>query len=112
VPYKEPKIERLQYSISEVAEMFDENISAIRYWSDRFAGIINPARNNKGNRMFSSNDVDTMKIIHYLVKKRGMTLDGAKQRIIENRDGEALNAEVVNRLENIKAELLEIRKLL
>jgi DNA-binding transcriptional MerR regulator len=109
MPYKEPKIERLQYSISEVAEMFGENISAIRYWSDKFAGIINPVRNNKGNRMFTLKDLDTLKIIYYLVKKRGMTLEGAKKRIIENRDGESRNAEIVNRLENIKLELLAIK---
>jgi DNA-binding transcriptional MerR regulator len=109
MPYKEPKIERLQYSISEVAEMFGENISMIRYWSDRFKGIINPARNNKGNRMFSAKDVDTFKIIYHLVKERGMTLDGAKKRIMENRNGEYKNAEVINRLENIKLKLLDIK---
>jgi DNA-binding transcriptional MerR regulator len=109
MPYKEPKIERLQYSISEVAEMFGENISMIRYWSDRFKGIINPARNNKGNRMFNPKDVDTFKIIYHLVKERGMTLDGAKKRIMENRNGEYKHAEVINRLENIKLKLLEIK---
>jgi DNA-binding transcriptional MerR regulator len=109
MPYKEPKIEKIQYAISEIAEMFDENISTIRYWSDRFEGIIDPARNNKGNRMFSPKDLDTFKIIYHLVKKRGMTLDGAKKRIIENRDGERMNAEIVNRLETVKMELLKIK---
>jgi DNA-binding transcriptional MerR regulator len=110
MPYREPKIERLQYTIGEVAEMFGENISTIRYWSNRFEGIINPVRNNKGNRMFSPEDLDTFKIIYYLVKEQNMTLNGAKKRIIENRNGERLNAEIVNRLENIKLELLEIKK--
>jgi DNA-binding transcriptional MerR regulator len=112
MPYKEPKIERLQYSISEVAEMFGENISAIRYWSDKFAGILNPVRNNKGNRIFTPKDLDTLKIIYHLIKERGMTLEGAKKRIIDNREGESKNAEIVNRLENIKLELLEIKKML
>ncbi|MDR0385785.1 MAG: MerR family transcriptional regulator [Prevotellaceae bacterium] len=109
MPYKEPEIERLQYTIGEVAEMFGENISTIRYWSDKFEGIINPARNNKGNRMFGSDDLDTFKIIYHLIKERGMTLAGAKKRIIENRDGERMNAEIVNCLENIKLELLKIK---
>ncbi|MDR1583650.1 MAG: MerR family transcriptional regulator [Prevotellaceae bacterium] len=112
MPYKEPKIEKLQYAISEVAEMFGENISTIRYWSDKFKGIINPVRNNKGNRIFTLADLDTFKIIYYLVKERGMTLNGAKKRIIENRDGERMNAEIVNRMENIKLELLEIKNLI
>jgi DNA-binding transcriptional MerR regulator len=112
MPYKEPKIEKLQYSISEIAEMFGENISTIRYWSDRFAGLVNPIRNRKGNRLFTPKDLDTLKIIYNLVKKQGMTLDGAKQRIIENRDGESRNAEIVNRLENIVMELQEIKNLI
>jgi DNA-binding transcriptional MerR regulator len=112
MPYKEPKIERLQYSISEVAEMFGENISAIRYWSDKFPGILNPVRNNKGNRAFTPKDLDTLKIIYHLIKERGMTLEGAKKRIIDNREGESRNAEIVNHLENIKLELLEIKELL
>ncbi|MDR0385461.1 MAG: MerR family transcriptional regulator [Prevotellaceae bacterium] len=109
MPYKEPKIEKLQYAISEVAEMFGENISTIRYWSDRFEGIINPARNNKGNRMFSAEDIDTFKIIYHLVKKCGMTIEGAKKRVVENRNNEYQNAEIVNSLETLKAKLLEIK---
>jgi DNA-binding transcriptional MerR regulator len=112
MPYKEPKIEKLQYSISEIAEELKENISTIRYWSDRFAGLINPIRNNKGNRIFTSKDLATLKIIHHLIKVRGMTLEGARKRIIENREGESRNAEIVNRLENIKLELLEIKELM
>jgi DNA-binding transcriptional MerR regulator len=110
MPYKEPKIEQFQYAISEVAEMFGENISTIRYWSDKFEGIIKPTRNNKGNRIFYPDDLDTFKIIYHLVKECGMTLDGAKKRIVENKNGEYLNAEIVNRLEIIKANLLEIKK--
>jgi DNA-binding transcriptional MerR regulator len=112
MPYKEPKIEKLQYSISEVAAMFGENVSLIRYWSDQFEQIIHPARNNKKNRMFSPKDLETLKIIYHLVKERGMTLEGAKKRIIENRDGECRNAEIVARLEKIKSELLEIKNLI
>ncbi|MDR0725887.1 MAG: MerR family transcriptional regulator [Prevotellaceae bacterium] len=115
MPYKEPKIERLQYSIGEVAEMLGESVSAIRYWSDRFEGIINPVRNNKGrsngDRMFTPKDLETLKIIYNLVRKQGMSLEGAKKRIIDNRDGESRNAEIVNRLENIKSELLGIKNL-
>jgi DNA-binding transcriptional MerR regulator len=112
MPYKEPKIEPFQYSISDVADKLKENISTIRYWSDRFTGLINPMRNNKGNRIFTPKDLETLKIIRNLVKNRKMTLEGARKRIIENRDGESRNAEIVNCLENIKLELLEIRKLI
>ncbi|MDR1170227.1 MAG: MerR family transcriptional regulator [Prevotellaceae bacterium] len=109
MPYKEPKVDKIQYSISEVAAMFGENISTIRYWSDRFEGIINPLRNGKGNRIFTPKDLDTFKIIYHLVKTDKMTIDGAKQRIIDNRDGELRKAEIINRLETVMTELLEIK---
>ncbi|MDR1339958.1 MAG: MerR family transcriptional regulator [Prevotellaceae bacterium] len=112
MPYKEPKVEQFQYSIGEVAEMFGENISTIRYWSDEFEGTIKPARNNKGNRIFSHKDLDIFKIIYHLVRECGVSLGSVKKRIAENRDGEYLNAEIVNRLETVRTKLLEIKKMI
>jgi DNA-binding transcriptional MerR regulator len=110
--YKEPKVEQFQYAIGEVAEMFGENISTIRYWSNEFEGIIKPARNNKGDRIFSHKDLDIFKIIYHLVRDCGVNLSSVKKRIIDDRDGEYLTVEIVHCLENIKAELLEIKKMI
>ncbi|MDR1896724.1 MAG: MerR family transcriptional regulator [Prevotellaceae bacterium] len=112
MPYKEPKIEKMYYNIGEVAEMFTVKVSKIRFWADEFDGIINPQRNKKGDRLFTVDDLETFKIIYHLVNEQGMTLDGAKKRIIDNREGEMKNAEIVNRLENIKSLLLEIKDLI
>jgi DNA-binding transcriptional MerR regulator len=112
MPYKEPKIEKMFYSIGEVAEMFGENTSLIRFWANRFTGMINPHKNKKGNRMFTPEDIETFKIIYHLVKEKGMTLDGARKRLEENRDGEDKNVEVIQSLENIKQLLLEVKELL
>ena len=112
MPYKEPKIEKMYYNIGEVAEMFGENASLIRFWANRFAGLINPYKNKKGNRMFTPQDLETFKLIHHLVKEKGMTLDGARKRMEENRAGEDKNMEISKSLENIKQMLLEISELL
>jgi len=112
MPYKEPKIEKLYYNIGEVAEMFGENVSLIRFWANKFDGIINPRKNKKGNRQFTPEDIETFKIIHHLVKDNGLTLDGAKKRIMENREGENKNVEIVDKLESIKAMLLEVKDLI
>jgi len=48
MPYKKPKIEKILYSIGEVAEMFDVNVSLIRFWEKEF-DIIKPIKNKKGN---------------------------------------------------------------
>ncbi len=110
MPYKEFKIEKLYYTIGEVADLLGESTSLVRFWSEKFSSHIKPERNKKGNRKFSSDDVKTLKTIHYLVKERGMTLEGAQARLKNNKEGSDLRAEVVSRLTAIKQELLDIQK--
>jgi DNA-binding transcriptional MerR regulator len=108
MPYKEPKIEKLYYSIGEVADMFEVNTSLIRFWEKEF-DIIKPKKNKKGNRLFTQKDVENFHIIYHLVKERGMTLKGAQKKIKENREDTLNNFEVIKSLNNIKSMLLEIR---
>lgn len=109
MPYKEKKVEKLYYSIGEVASMFNVNASLIRYWEKEF-DVLQPKKNKKGNRLFTSKDVDNIYIIYHLVKERGMTLKGVKKKLKENREDTINNVEVVKSLQNIKNLLLEIRE--
>ena len=77
MPYKEKEIEKIFYSIGEVAKMFDVNTSHIRFWSKQF-DVIKPATNKKGNRMYTMVDIENFKVIYHLVKEKGFTLKGAK----------------------------------
>ncbi|HHJ09662.1 MAG TPA: MerR family transcriptional regulator [Bacteroidetes bacterium] len=108
MPYKEKKVERLYYSIGEVAEMFHVNTSLIRYWEREF-DIIKPKKNKKGNRLFTQKDIDNFHIIYHLVKERGMTLKGAKKKLRENKEETVENFEIVKTLQEIRKMLLEIR---
>jgi DNA-binding transcriptional MerR regulator len=103
------KIEKLYYSIGEVADMFDVNTSLIRYWEKEFA-IIKPKKNKKGNRLFTQTDVDNFHLIYHLVKERGMTLTGAKHKLKENKDDTLNNFEVIQSLKEIKQMLLDIKE--
>jgi DNA-binding transcriptional MerR regulator len=76
MPYKEKEIEKMFYSIGEVADMFNVNTSHIRFWSKQF-DVIKPATNKKGNRLFTVKDVENFKTIYHLVKEKGFTLKGA-----------------------------------
>lgn len=107
MPYKEKEIEKLYYSIGEVAEMLDVNPSLIRFWEKHFT-IINPKKNKKGNRLFTTKDIENLKLIYHLVKEKGMTLDGAQKRIKDNREGEDNSVAVIERLTHIKEMLLEV----
>ncbi|MFN2428590.1 MAG: MerR family transcriptional regulator [Cryomorphaceae bacterium] len=109
MPYREKEIEKLYYSIGEVSELFGVNNSLIRFWEKEF-DIIQPKKNKKGNRLFTKRDIDNLKIIHHLVKERGYTLQGAKDKLKDNKDEVAENVEVVKRLENIRSFLMEIKK--
>ncbi len=109
MPYKERKVEKLYYSIGEVADLFNVNTSLIRYWEKEF-DIIKPKKNKKGNRLFTQGDIDNFHIIYHLVKERGMTLKGAQKKMKENRDGEEHNFEIIKSLEQIKLMLLEVRE--
>ncbi len=108
MPYKEKEIERLFYSIGEVAEMFDVKTSLIRYWEKEF-DVIRPKKNKKGNRLFTKEDIDNFHLIFHLVKERGMTLKGARKKIKENKDDTEKNFEIVKSLKEIKQLLLEAR---
>jgi DNA-binding transcriptional MerR regulator len=107
MPYKEKSIEKLYYSIGEVAQMFEVNVSLLRYWEKEF-DILKPKKNKKGNRLFTKNDLDNIKIIYHLVKERGFTLDGAKKKLSENKSDTVENMEIVNRLKKIKEFLLNL----
>lgn len=103
-----PKSDKLYYTIGEVAEMFDVNTSLIRYWEKEF-DIIKPQKNKKGNRLFTKKDVDNFYIIYHLVKERGFTLQGAKDKLKENPEDTAKVTEVIKSLTEIKAYLLDLR---
>ncbi len=109
MPYKESKVEKLYYSIGEVAEMFNVNTSLIRFWEKEF-DIIKPRKNKKGNRLFTKADIENFHIIYHLVKEKGMTLKGARKKMKENKDGTVNDFEVIQTLNGIKQMLLEIRE--
>lgn len=100
--------EKRYYKIGEVAKAFDVNTSLIRFWEKEF-DIIKPKKNAKGNRLFTSDDIANFKLIFNLVKERGFTLDGAKQKLKKNPNSTINNHELITRLETVKAELVRIK---
>ncbi|HAQ18777.1 MAG TPA: MerR family transcriptional regulator [Prolixibacteraceae bacterium] len=108
MPYKKPKIEKVFYSISEVADLFGVNTSNIRFWENEF-DILKPHKNAKGNRMFTKEDIENLKLIYHLLKDRGMTIKGAQKKLKDNKADTLQNFEVVSRLQEIRQMLVEIK---
>ena len=89
---------KLYFSISEVAQMFDVNESTLRFWEKEFDQI-RPRKTGKAIRL-----------VYHLVKERGMTLAGARQKLKENPETTIRHEEIVNRLKQIKEELLAMKE--
>jgi DNA-binding transcriptional MerR regulator len=100
--------EKRYYKIGEVAKAFNVNTSLIRFWEKEFV-IIKPKKNAKGNRLFTQEDIVNFKLIFNLVKERGFTLDGAKQKLKKNPEEIFNNHQIISRLEAVKAELQKIK---
>jgi DNA-binding transcriptional MerR regulator len=99
---------KVYYSIGEVARMFNVNTSLIRFWEKEF-DIIQPQKNKKGNRLFTPRDVDNFHLIHHLVKERGFTLKGAKEKIKNNPEEIFKDFEIVKTLDHIREFLLGLK---
>ncbi|WP_297271807.1 MerR family transcriptional regulator [uncultured Bacteroides sp.] len=99
---------KIYYSISEVAQMFNVNESTLRFWEKEFLQL-NPKKAGRGVRQYKAEDIEVVKLIHYLVKERGMTLPGARQRMKNNKETTMRNFEVVERLKAIREELVGMR---
>jgi len=82
--------------------------SSIRYWESSFEEL-SPQKSSKGTRLFSKEDVETVKFIYHLVKERGMTVKGVQQQLKGNRQEAIDNWEIVKRLQKVKEELVAIR---
>jgi DNA-binding transcriptional MerR regulator len=109
MPYKEKIIEKKYYTIGEVADMFGVATSLIRFWEGEF-DVIRPRKNRKGNRQFTKEDIENVRLIYHLVKEKGFTLNGAKE-MLKNDALEVKNKmEMIDSLTNIRQFLVEIRK--
>mgnify|MGYP000242573798 CR=1 FL=1 len=102
---------KLYYSISEVAQMFDVNESLLRFWEKEFPQL-RPKKGGRGIRQYRKEDIETVKLIYHLVKERGMTLPGARQRMKDNKEATLRNFEIVERLRSIREELTGMKEAL
>lgn len=105
---KKNEVEKIYYSIGEVAAMFKVNTSLIRFWEKEF-DIIKPYRNKKGDRFFTRQDVDNFYVIYHLVKERGFTLQGAKEKLKANKEDTVNQAELASSLNKIKDFLNDLK---
>ncbi len=108
MPYREKKIEKLYYSIGEVSGMLGVPVSTVRFWENEFR-ILKPMKNKKGNRMFTSNDLKNLNIIHRLLKEEGMTISGVKKKLSGKWEETDHVYEIGESLKKIRGLLIDLR---
>ncbi len=101
--------EKRYYKIGEVAKAFNVNTSLIRFWEKEFEEL-KPKKNAKGDRKFTPEDIKNLKLIYYLVKGKGFTLEGAKTHLKEEKKKTLKDFEIISKLEYIKSELLKFKQ--
>jgi len=107
IPEDDILFQKQYYSIGEVAVMFRENQSLIRYWETEF-DILQPRKNRKGDRFFRPIDIKNLVMIYDLLRRRKFTIEGAKEYLKKNKKAEEKFA-MMQSLEKIKGFLLELK---
>lgn len=100
---------KLYYSISEVAEEFNVETSALRYWESQF-DILQPKTNIKGTRTYTQEDINKVKLIHFLLKEKKLTITGAQKHLISTKGGAERNLNTIESLQKIKEKLGKIKQ--
>ena len=105
---EEKQNSKLYYSIGEVADMFGLNESTLRFWEKEFPKL-NPEKGARGVRRYTQSDIEQIRLIHHLVKVQGLTIQGARERLRLNRTNVSRDAEILQRLIDVRRQLVEMR---
>lgn len=108
--YKENKNLKLYYSISEVADMFNVAETLLRYWEKEFPTFITPRKSGRQIRQYTEENIEQVRLVYHLVKEKGMTLQGARQVLKNNKTATVQTMEVINRLKAIREELMTMKQ--
>lgn len=102
------KIHKKYYTIGETAKILGVAPSLIRFWEGRFKSI-NPRKTRNGVRQYTSEDIENLKTIYYLVKEKGYTLQGADEVLNRQRKTTENVIDLVREMEALKKFLLDLR---
>lgn len=97
-------LDKRYYKISEVASLLNIPATTLRFWESQF-NILKPRRNSKGTRFYTPKDIEKIRIVHYLVKEKGLKIEAAQEQLRTNHDTISKRVEAINRLKEIRLRL-------
>ncbi|MCM1490329.1 MAG: MerR family transcriptional regulator [Muribaculum sp.] len=98
------EFDKKYYKIKDVAEFIGVPETTVRFWEKEFPEI-NPKRASRGIRYYSPSDIETLRIIHFLLKVRGLRIDAAKHQMHINRKNISNRLKVIDELMDIRHEI-------
>lgn len=87
--------------------MLDLPVSTLRFWESQFS-ILKPRRNQGGTRFYTASDIETIKMINYLIKDRGLKIGAAQEALRRNHSGVSRHHRAVDTLRKVRADLQSI----
>lgn len=111
MPLTMDELDKKYYKIKDAAELVGVPQSTLRYWEKEFDGCA-PRRSSTNIRYYTPENIETFRMIYYLLKVKGLKLDAAKEQMRVNRSNVAHNIEVINRLLKVREQLVDLRKAL
>ena len=105
------ELDKKYYKIKDVAELLGVSASTLRYWEIEFPEC-KPRRSATNIRYYKAEDIETLKIIHYLLKVRGLKLVAAKEQLRTNRANVSNRVKIIDSLTETRNKLEEMLKAL
>jgi DNA-binding transcriptional MerR regulator len=108
----EPQTEtKHYYHISEAAKMLNMTVPNLRFWESQF-DILKPKKNKRGDRYFTRQDLEYLKVIHHLLKEKGYTIEGARKKLKQNPHDMIDKVAVIEKLKEMRGFLASLKEYL
>lgn len=91
------ELDKKYYKIKDVSELLGVSASTLRYWEQEFPEC-KPRRSATNIRYYKVQEIETLKIIHYLLKIKGLKIDAAKEQLRANRTNVSNRVKIIDTL--------------
>lgn len=105
------EFDKQYYRIKDVAELLGVSASTLRYWEQEFPEC-RPRRSATNIRYYKASDIEMLRMIHYLLKFKGLKIEAAREQLRSNRKNVSNRAKVIETLTETRDRLEGILKAL
>lgn len=104
-------LNKVYYTITEVAAMFNVNASMLRFWEKEFPVQLSKVKKNKkGDRYYNVQDIEKVKLLYHLIKERKMTHEGAREFLKDYKKKVKDDISLIENLQTIRSFLQDLKK--